>query len=585
MSYQALTRRRLLVLEIRLPLCALTHSTSPCTATRADGAECYNSRRTCQDATNFDGSSTLSLWITWKGTRPVRDRTVFPLLVDYSPIAGEIQESDAGGSDHISFRLADRRHSGAGFDPYFRTRPIHLLEDGQPEPDPWLIQTLVKRHHMEGREVYVYEKDDDGSGILDLSAITPKLYFLDTPVPAGADGREWDFVATDLMGRYGEAMVPAPSEGELLNAMDGSTTTLTLKSGQGADYGTAPFFVWVDKELMAVSARSTDTLTVTRAQGGTTAAAHSADARVQKSFSIEDSRIDDAWEAVWLAAGVPSGYLDTAYAEDVVDRWQGGWKLTFHAKKPRKLRDWAKEFARQCSARIYWPPSVQKLRYDHNRPPNVGEEAATFRDGESIIRNTAKRKPRPADRFNEVVIYFGVTDWSISLDQIPEEAAAGLSRVVIRVDADAQSADEYGDERVLEVFAWMVPENMSAAMSAMAYRTLNAHRDVPEDLILEADARVADLVELGDFVELETDQLVDFAGRTQADRALVIRKEPPRDATSTASRFVLRPLNLFAAYGRYAPSGTAAWDDDTDYGHYANASGLMPNGDPGQTYG
>lgn len=57
-------------------------------------------------------------------------------------------------------------------------------------------------------------------------------------------------------------------------------TTLVVAAGQGAKYAaatvTAPYFVRIDDEILAVTGRSTDTLTVVGAQGTTTAANHTA---------------------------------------------------------------------------------------------------------------------------------------------------------------------------------------------------------------------------------------------------------------------------------------------------------------------
>lgn len=75
--------------------------------------------------------------------------------------------------------------------------------------------------------------------------------------------------------------------------------SLVLSSGQGAKYATvtatAPYYVRVDDELFRVTARSTDTLTVVGAQGGTSAADHATSTQVVPLLTHVD------WNAARLA--------------------------------------------------------------------------------------------------------------------------------------------------------------------------------------------------------------------------------------------------------------------------------------------
>ena len=50
------------IVEIVQPLCANTFGSAPCTATGTNDEKCYNTRATCLDTANYDGSSTLSLY-------------------------------------------------------------------------------------------------------------------------------------------------------------------------------------------------------------------------------------------------------------------------------------------------------------------------------------------------------------------------------------------------------------------------------------------------------------------------------------------------------------------------------------------
>ena len=58
-------------------------------------------------------------------------------------------------------------------------------------------------------------------------------------------------------------------------------TSLTVASGEGTKFPSAPFHITVEDEIMEVTAVNTDTFTVTRGVEDTTAAAHSAGVRVE----------------------------------------------------------------------------------------------------------------------------------------------------------------------------------------------------------------------------------------------------------------------------------------------------------------
>lgn len=68
----------------------------------------------------------------------------------------------------------------------------------------------------------------------------------------------------------------------LASGINDSVTSLDVAAGEGALFpSTYPFHISIDSEILSCTNRSTDTLTVTRHQQGTSAAAHSAGAAVE----------------------------------------------------------------------------------------------------------------------------------------------------------------------------------------------------------------------------------------------------------------------------------------------------------------
>jgi len=67
----------------------------------------------------------------------------------------------------------------------------------------------------------------------------------------------------------------------LTATISATDTSLTVSTGDGAKFPDSNFHITIDNEILLCTSRTNDTLTVTRAQEGTTAATHSAGALVQ----------------------------------------------------------------------------------------------------------------------------------------------------------------------------------------------------------------------------------------------------------------------------------------------------------------
>lgn len=147
-----------------------------------------------------------------------------------------------------------------------------------------------------------------------------------------------------------KAVALVPMDDDELGAAiaDGVATTITLDTGQGVAYANAsvtkPDKIMIENEIMYVTGRSTDTLTVIRGRDGTTAAAH-ADASVVKhltsvrlpkasAFTITpdvttvDFPGDGDVEQVFVAQSVSGQLTLTKYATDVLKYVAGITEVT-----------------------------------------------------------------------------------------------------------------------------------------------------------------------------------------------------------------------------------------------------------------
>lgn len=107
-----------------------------------------------------------------------------------------------------------------------------------------------------------------------------------------------------------------------------AATSLTVTTGDGAKFPTSNFPVSIDDEIMLCSSRTGDVLTVTRAQEGTTAAAHVAGVAVRLNITagiigeLQAACIDKSCGVVSNASNtctVSGNYYTLAYGSELWD--------------------------------------------------------------------------------------------------------------------------------------------------------------------------------------------------------------------------------------------------------------------------
>lgn len=103
---------------------------------------------------------------------------------------------------------------------------------------------------------------------------------------------------------------------KLASAITAVATSLTVLTGEGARFPTANFPITIDNEILKCTTRSGDILTVTRAQEGTSAAAHSAGAAVR--HNITAAIITELQKQIWDSDGDTGIQVEESADEDKI---------------------------------------------------------------------------------------------------------------------------------------------------------------------------------------------------------------------------------------------------------------------------
>jgi hypothetical protein len=506
------------VVEIDTDQCTLVYGNSPCAAvlgTTGD-AKCQNTQATCQDTDNYDRGTLTTKHVTNQSSAP-RDEYLFPNLIDFSTTPSRLNTSsrsrneplgqravmratfiDHPDTDRFVDKYAEERISGAaqadsiGYNPldrgsfwgkwrarnlYYLGRPIRAL---QGVVSPVVLTELTTRH-------YIIESASGGVGGLSLVA--------KDPLKLADDDR---------------AQAPVASTGELSADISSTTLALTLSPvGIGnLEYpsGTG-FLVSIGKEVMIVSARSGDSITVAnggRGAEGTTAETHDAEDTVQLCLSFAGETVATIVNDLLITyAKIDASYITIADWNNEVSSFLPGLYTAVIAK-PESVKKLIGELAEQAGFSIWWDEVAQKIRLSAVKQPGVG--ALNITD-DWMIEGSLKIKDRPGARISQVWTNFGILSPTEKLDD-----DNNYRSTLVTIDAAAGGDDQYGQDAVRKINSrWINQFNKSAALDLNA-RLLSRFRDMIREVSFKLPSYRADQILMGDSHTLSTQYIQDGTG-------------------------------------------------------------------------
>ena len=356
-----------------------------------------------------------------------------------------------------------------------------------------------------------------------------------------------------------------------------SALSITFAAGKGAQYadpatsGKAEY-IRINSEIIRYTAKSTDTLSWTdssyRAQFYTNRADHANGDTAQLCRAFVNQTMSYTITALLIEGGITAGYI----SPDIVNEstiWYGStFNTTACISAPEKASDLLAELMKQIGAVMWWSPQVQKVEMKAIMPS--AETYPTWNDESTIMQGSMSVKNLETLRITEYAVRYAQKDATSNLTE-----PRNFQRTEVVVEANAESANEYGDVRPKVVTSrWFSTANQSA-MLAVANRQVNRLHDAPKLLTFKIDPKDYTLP-IGSLVVVETHKNVDFTGAAKSEVCMLTQSN---DA-STHVEVQARTLNFATLrYGFIAPNGTADYPTDTVYAHIAQNTGKMTNGD------
>jgi hypothetical protein len=514
--------------EMDLDHCSLTYGTSPCTASipSTGSIKCFNTIGTCQDRANFDNVPVTVRFAKPASYRPLDIEVEAASIesVSYTPAVISLGE-DLGQRSSLTITFVDHRHSDSGpaGDKYLSDRTYNPYEQGT-----YWGKFRTRQRFLRGRPLRLIQ----GLVGQTLAQMDTRHFVIESFEGPGLDGR-FTITAKDVLklADADRAQAPLLSKGSLSAGINNSVTAATLTpAGIGnSNYPASGYLNLGGKEIVSFT-RSADSLTITRAQFGTEAVAHSAGDRAQVClvYDAEDPAnvVADLFETY---ASIPSTAIPLA-------AWQAETGAYYRRlvsaciAEPTSVKKLVSELVEQCGLAI-WPDDVENLvRLQVLR--NIATDAERF-DDSNVVSQSLTAREQPDKRISQVWTYFGL---KTPLEPLDEPQSYRSSAILVDLDAE----EDYGQPAIKKTFSRWIPSGGLTIAQRVNQIQLGRYVQAPRAFAFSLFRRGAETPVLGEGVRLQGLPMQDETGAYEDVPVQITRLRPGDglyDIEATEMRF------------------------------------------------
>ena len=569
--------------SVALDACSLTYGASPCTATAT--AKCYNTYPTCRDRANFDRTTKDYEFCTADALLPYR-RGERPYIKSITYLPTEIKDSLTVNS-RITVEMFDEPDGDVGIDPY--------LSDRTSVAGTFWKKLLARNTNWKGRIIKVYEgfvwKDPESDGIEWAgrgvytfgqwqTQFTQKFVGQIDNITMGKGTVRIEVV--DLLTSLNEIKIPAESNLEIAADVAIDAVEMTI-AGDGFSALAATGYIRVEDEIIHYGAKDDVTLilsSLTRAQFGTTAATHNADASVQECrYFAPDSGFDHLKTILLTDCGIASGYVDSTGIDTQRDLDLGEDEVDFSAiiSEPVSAKALFFELVELLNCRA-WVGEDLKITVRRSLPNYPGRAYTVLTDAANVIEGSCSVDLNHKSRLSRMSIY-----WD-RLAAGDEDERSSYNRVDVGIDAEAESVNEYNSiaEKTLLCrwlrFGYEADEDMKAFARRQCLRLIAQFRDPMPLIKLSLELKDSG-IKTGDFVKLSTDEILNPDGSNieEAPFLVVKREQKLHRIDVTLLRITPKHYMIIAPDSLDAVDWADATEAQREYGAICDTNNQMPS--------
>ena len=525
-------REPLRIVEVVLDFCDNTYgggllSPASGTCTAAIGTtgaqECFNTLETCQDTPNY--VTTTGKTYRWCDDMPGLPPEVnaIPCITDVKMAPTRIEPgSGLGLRASVTMTLRDFPHHDRGMDLYVGNRAYTPEDQGT-----YFGKLRARNEHYMDRVLKVHTGYLEEDGTYDVANFETREYLLDRIDGPDAKGKVVIKALDPLKRIHGKkALCPVPTRGELTaDLTDVATGSFTLTGESDWTKYPSAGYVRIGGEYIQYASRVDNgdgtwtASTLTRGRGGSTAEAHSTGDKAQRakvflaaySADVAEELLTVDSETGHDLGGISASYITSADWTDEQDDWLLDMPLERWIGEPTSIEELLKDLTIETSTYLWWDAPASKIRFKAVAP--VWGPLPTVTDGANILRNTGVVKEQHDERLTEVWAAWGRANWAKDADEF-----TNYLQVEVEIDADAESATGYGDQRIEIIYCqWL---STGAAVIALTQRLMEARRKTPRRITVHLDPK--DTLETADPFTFVSDILQDGTGAALAVKLQVL---------------------------------------------------------------
>lgn len=448
-----MTDKRILVyVEVEQDYCALTYGVAPCTASipTTGAAKCYNTRKTCQDLSNFDSDPVILRFGMDVDYLPNSIECI-PSIVDWSVSPAIISLGEDLGlraEMRVTFKDHPWSDTGPGGDKYLADRTYDPFAQGT-----FWGKWRSRVQFLRGRNIRLYVGYEGQT----LAQMETRHFIVESFNGPTVNGTFTITAKDPLKLLDGDrAQAPMPNNGFLVSDITDVATSFTLSpAGVGnGEYPTSGYMNIGGAEIVEFT-RSADVVTlVSRGQLGTTAKAHSAQDRAQVVLYYSgDDPADIIYDLMVNYAGIDPTWINL---EDWQFETENFLRRVFSATiaDPTSVKKLITELVQQAALSIWWDDINQQIRLRVLRA--ISTEAQQI--GEDVIqRGSFGTQEQPDKRVSQVWIYYGQRN---PLTKLEEED--NYRSLAITIDSDAEV--NYGSPAIKKILSrWIASGGRTVA--------------------------------------------------------------------------------------------------------------------------
>lgn len=508
--------------EIDLDYCANTAGVAPCTASQTGDAKCFNTYATCNDTPNFNLTTKTYRFCSPNGGKVPRGLDAIPCLRSISITPAEITAGKGLGlRAACAITMQDFPHSDIRIDPYVSERTYIPINRGT-----YFGKLKARNPFYNGRIMRVYSGYLEQDGSFDAANFEVRTYVIE----------QWDGIDTNGITKItakdilklasdDRAVAPKASIGKITLDMTTSTTSVNLTpTGIGSDYGSSGY-VRIGSEVMAFT-RSGDTLTLTRAQKGTTASTHQQGDTVQLCYQV----VGQTAQNIVYDLLVNYAFVDPAFIDKSAwDAEQVGYLPRLYntlVTTPTGVSKLLTELTEQVGFFLFWDEVNSLIKFQTIRPNSLSETVHELNTTKHLLADSVKMRDIVDDRVNEVWVYYGIID---STKNLTEDS--NYSNLYIASNVNDQSQVQNRDVRIKKLQSRWILDRAAAIELGSRYLERFAKAPIEADFALDAkDSNIA----LADFVQIDSPQHQDFSGSPLAILLQVVKRTEKQTGTTWA---------------------------------------------------